>query len=141
MAIYNSDNIVYNTAVAAGGPAGAVLSAFATVPCTAAPSTADTLNFFDLPAGARVLFAVIEATDMDTNVSPALTLNIGDSGSAARFFAATNVAQAGTLSTAITVTGQGHKYTQKTRITGVAANNAATAAAGSVTLTFFYVVE
>lgn len=141
MAIYNSDNIVNKTGVAGGGVAGAVLCAHATVSCTAAPSTTDTLNFFRLPAGARVLLAVLEATDMDTNVSPSLTLNIGDSGSAARYFSASTVAQAGTLSSAIATAGHGHKYTQRTVITGVAQANAATGAAGTVTLTMFYVVE
>lgn len=140
MATYNSSNITNSTGVAGGGAYGSVLSAHATVTCTAAPSTADTLNFFDLPAGARVLLAVLEATDMDTG-GPTLTLNIGDADSAARLFSASTVAQAGTLSSAIATGGAGYKYTSKTRITGVAQANATTPAAGSVTLTVFYVVE
>lgn len=141
MATYNSDNIVYRTGVAGGGPAGAVLCAFATVTCDAAPATTDTINFFDLPAGARVLLAVLESSDMDTDVSPTLTLNVGDSGSAARYFSASTVGQAGTLSTAIATAGHGNKYTQTTRITGVAQANATAGAAGTLTLTMFYVVE
>lgn len=141
MAVYNSDNVYFNKSVAGGGPAGAVLSAHATVVCGAAPTTSDTLNFFDLPGNARVLLAVLEATDMDTNVSPTITLNIGDSGSAARYFSASTVAQAATLSTAIATAGAGYKTTAITRITGVAQANATTGAAGSVTLTIFYVVE
>lgn len=141
MATYNSDNVTYNRGVAAGGPAGAVLCAFATVTCDAAPATTDTINFFDLPAGARVLLAVLESSDMDTDVSPTLTLNVGDSGSAARYFSASTVGQAGTLSTAIATAGHGNKYTQTTRITGVAQANATAGAAGTLTLTMFYVVE
>lgn len=141
MAIYNSDNVYFNKAVAAGGPAGAVLAAHATVVCGAAPSTTDTLNFFDLPGDARILLAVVEATDMDTNVSPAITLNIGDAGSATRLFSAVTVAQAGTLSSAISTAGAGYKTSGITRIKGVAQTNAATGAAGSVALTIFYVVE
>lgn len=141
MATYNSDNVTYNRGVAAGGPAGAVLCAFATVTCGAAPSTSDTINFFDLPAGARVLLAVLESSDMDTDVSPTLTLNVGDSGSATRYFSASTVGQAGTLSTAIATAGHGYKTTQVTRITGVAQANATAGAAGTLTLTMFYVVE
>ena len=141
MPIYNSENVRLKTGVAAGGPAGAVLCAHAVVTCGAAPTTADTINFFDLPAGSRVLLAVLEASDMDTNVSPSLTLNVGDSGSATRLFSASNVAQAGTLSTAITVAGHGQKYTSKTRIVCVPQANAATGAAGTVKLTVFYTVE
>lgn len=141
MAVYNSDNVVYNKPVAGGGTAGAVLCAHATVTCGAAPTTSDTLKFFDLPANARVLFAVLEATDMDTNAAPTITLDIGDSGSAARFFSASTVAQAGTLSSALATAGHGHKYTQTTRITGTANANPTTGAAGSVTLTMLYVIE
>lgn len=140
MAIYNSTNVANKTGVASGGPAGNVLVAYAEVTCTAAPSTADTINFFDLPAGARVIQATLEATDMDTG-GPTLTLNVGDAGSATRLFSASTVAQAGTLSTAIAVAGQGYKYTSKTRITGVAQANATTPAAGTLYLTVLYVVE
>lgn len=123
------------------GLAANVKVARATVACSSAPSTSDTLNFFYLPAGARVHLAVLEATDMDTSGSPSLTLNIGDSGDADRLFAASNVAQTGTLSQAIATTGADHLYTDKTLITGTAAANAATGAAGSVTLTVFYTIE
>jgi hypothetical protein len=129
------------TGVSAGGEAGGVKVAYAEIACTAAPSTTDALQFFYLPAGARVLQATLEATDMDTNVSPSLTLNIGDAGSATRLFSASTVGQAGTSSTAVAVTGQGYKYTSKTLITGVAQANAATGAAGTVYLTILYVVE
>lgn len=141
MATYVSDNVRLKTGVPAGGSVGDVKVAFAEVACTAAPSTSDALQFFYLPAGARVVSATLEATDMDTNVSPTLTLNIGDSGSASRLFSASTVGQAGTAAAATAVGGLGYKYTSKTLITGVAANNAATGAAGSVYLTVLYVVE
>lgn len=141
MATYISDNVRLKKGVSAGGPAGNVLVAYGEVACTAAPSTTDTLEFFYLPAGARVLQATLEATDMDTNVSPSLTLNIGDAGGVDRLFAASTVGQAGTASTAVATTGAGYKYTSKTKITGVANANAATGAAGTVYLTVLYVVE
>lgn len=141
MATYNSTNVANKTGVSSGGPAGNVLVAYAEVVCSSAPSTSDTVNFFDLPAGARVLLAVLESTDMDTNGSPTLTINVGDSGDADRIFAASTVGQTGALSSALAVTGAAYKYTAKTRITGVANANAATGAAGSLYLTVFYVVE
>lgn len=141
MATYNSSNVQNKTGVASVAAAGVLHCAYAEVTCTAAPSTTDTINFFDLPAGARVILAVLESTDMDTNGSPTLTLNVGDSGDADRIFAASTVGQAGTLSSAIAVTGSGNKFTTKTRITGVANANAATGAAGTLYLSVFYVVE
>ncbi len=140
MATYSAAN--YLTApVFAHGPAGNVKVERAAVSCTAAPSTSDTINFFYLPAGARVHLAILESTDMDTNGSPSLTINVGDSGDADRLFAASTVAQAGTLSTAIATTGGDASYSAKTLITCTAANNAATGAAGTLTLTVFYSVE
>jgi len=141
MAVYNSTKVRDKAGVAAGGPAQVVLSAYAEVACSSAPSTADTVNFFDLPAGARVLHAYLESTDMDTGGSPSLTINVGDAGSANRFFAASTVGQAGTASSAIAVAGLNYKYTTKTRITATAQANAATGAAGTLYLSMFYVVE
>lgn len=142
MATYNSPQYAANEAVPSpAGLANNVKVARAAVVCTSAPSTSDTLRFFYLPAGARVHLAVLESTDMDTNVSPTLTLNIGDAGDADRLFAASTVGQAGTLSTAIATTGADYLYTSKTLITGVAAANAATGAAGTLTLTVFYTIE
>jgi hypothetical protein len=141
MATYNSTNIQNKTGVAAGNVAGMVHCAYAEVVCSSAPSTSDTLNFFYLPANARIVGATLEATDMDTNVSPTLTLNIGDSGSATRLFSASTVGQAGTAAAATAVAGLHYKTTAKTLITGVAQANAATGAAGSVYLSVLYIVE
>lgn len=139
MATYNSDQI--SAAPATHGLSANAKAAYFSVTCAAAPSTSDTINFGYLPAGARIVLAVLEASDMDTNGSPTLTLNVGDSGDADRLFAASTVGQAGTVSTAIAAAGDGYQYTTKTLLTGTAANNAATGAAGTINLTVFYVVE
>lgn len=141
MATYSSPEVTNAVPTAGHGLASTVKVARATVTCTAAPTTSDTLNFFDLPAGARVLFAYLEASDMDTAGSPTITLNIGDSGSASRLFSASTVAQAGTASSAIAVAGLNQLYTSKTRITGTAAANATTGAAGTVDLLVMYRIE
>lgn len=141
MATYNAPGITANAPALSPGLAGQAKVATATVTCSAAPSTSDTLNFFDLPAGSRIHLAVLSASDMDTNGTPTITLNVGDAGSAARLFSAATVAQAGTASTALATTGVGTLLTSKTRITGTAQANAATGAAGTVTLSVLYTVE
>jgi hypothetical protein len=141
MATYSSSAYTNNDPIPLHGLGGSVKVKRAVVSCTAAPSTSDTLNFFYMPNGARVHLAILEADDMDTNGTPTLTLNVGDSGSATRLFSASTVGQAGTLSSAIATAGGDYLYTAKTLVTGVAANNAATGAAGTVTLTVFYTVE
>lgn len=140
MAAYNATN--YATLPASShGFAGNCKVKHWTVSPTAALTTSDTFSFGYLPAGARVVMAVLEATDMDTNGTPTLTINVGDLGDADRIFAASTVGQAGTLSTAIATTGAGYQYTSKTLITGAPNANAATGAAGTINLTVFYVVE
>jgi hypothetical protein len=133
MATYNSDMIAQNN-VRVGPHVGiSTMSFFATVSCTAAISTSDTANFFVVPKGFRVMYALLYATDMDTG-GPTLTINIGDSGDADRIFAASAVGGTGTLSTAMAVTAAGYLYTADTTITGIANANATTPAAGTITL-------
>lgn len=141
MATYSSTVYTNAQGPLSHGLAGELKAAYASITCTAAPSTSDTINFFYLPAGARVVLAILEASDMDTNGSPTLTLNVGDAGDPDRLFAASTVGQAGTLSTAIAVTGSAYQYTSKTLITGVANANSATGAAGTIDLSVFYIVE
>jgi hypothetical protein len=141
MATYSSSDYTNKAPFASHGLAKDLKSVFWTVTCAASPATTDTINFGYLPKNARIVLAVLESTDMDTNGSPTLTLNVGDSGSAARLFSASTVGQAGTLSSAIATTGAGYITTDKTLITGVAQANAATGAAGTLYLTVFYTVE
>lgn len=141
MATYRSASVTNREAVAGPGIARSCKVAHFTVSCDAAPATTDTIQFGYVPAGARIVLAVLEATDMDTNGVPTLTLNVGDAGDADRLFAASTVGQAGTLSTAIATAGNGHQYTAKTLLTGTAANNAATGAAGTLNLTVFYTID
>ncbi len=123
------------------GFGGSMKVAFGEIVCSAAPTTSDPLEFFELPAGARVVGGFLEADDLDTGGSPSIALNIGDAGDADRFFAASTVAQAGTASTALAVAGLGHRFADRTLITGVASANAATGAAGNIRLALFYVLD
>lgn len=142
MATYKSTQATAPIASAKGhGLAGNVKAVHWSVSCTAAPTTSDAIQFGYVPKNARVILAVLESTDMDTNGSPSLTINVGDSGDADRLFAASTVGQAGTLSSAIAVAGGGYKYTDKTLITGVAAANAGTGTSGTLYLSLFYVIE
>jgi hypothetical protein len=141
MATYSSSLYTNKTPEASHGLANNVKVAYASVTCTAAPATTDTINFFYLPAGARVLLATLKASDMDTNGSPALTINVGDAGSATRYFSGSTVGQAGTEAAMTLVGGHDYANTARTLVTGVAGVNAATGAAGTVELMMLYVVE
>jgi hypothetical protein len=98
-------------------------------------------HFGRVPKYARIVDALLEATDMDTNGSPTLAFNIGDSGDADRLFAATTAGQAAGITRMTAVTGFGHRYDDETLITGAPSTNAATGAAGTLALYLFYVIE
>lgn len=104
------------------------------VSITAAAANLDTFDFGVVPKGFRLLGATLEATDIDTNGSPTVTINVGDSGDADRIFVASTVGQAGTLSSAIAVTGFGFQYTADTVITGAIPTGPATGATGTLYL-------
>lgn len=136
----------YNSPIATKAPFGHGLSGnvkgyFTEVTFAAAPTTSDPINFFKVPAGFRVLGAILEASDMDTDGTPTITLNVGDSGSATRLFSASTVAQAGTSAVATAVTGIFHQYTTETTITGVAQANATAGASGTLRLCVYGLLE
>lgn len=72
---------------------------------TAALAVNDTIDLFKLHPRFRVLGGGIKATDLDTGGSPTITFDVGDSGDPDRYFAASNVGQAGTVSTTLAATG------------------------------------
>lgn len=101
----------------------------------------DDVGLFYLPAGAVVVGATIAATDMDTNGTPTLAIDVGDSADEDRIFAASTVGQAGTLSTAMARTGFLAKYTAKTQLRAYIQTAAATGAAGTLYVAVSYFVD
>lgn len=140
MATYQSLDVSARKPVPGSSHAGAAITLYYEVACTAAPATTDAIQFGYVPAGFRLASATLEATDMDTG-GPTLTLNVGDAGSATRIFSASTVAQAGTAAVASAVAGLGYQWTAKTLITGVAQANATTPAAGTLYLTLIGTID
>jgi hypothetical protein len=101
----------------------------------------DDVGLFAVPAGAVVVGATLSATDMDTNGTPTLAIDIGDSADEDRIFAASVVGQAGTLSQAMARTAHLYKYTAETQLRAYIQTAAATAAAGTLTFSLFYFID
>jgi len=101
----------------------------------------DDVGLFYVPAGAVIVGAMVSATDMDTNGSPTLAFDIGDSADEDRIFAASAVGQAATLSQAIARTAHLYKYTAETQIRAYIQAVSATPAAGTLTFSLFYFVD
>lgn len=141
MTTYNSTQYATKQSPSTHGLSGNVKVAYSTVATPSTLTTTDTLNMHYLPAGARVLYSLLKSSDLDTNGTPTIALNVGDAGSASRYFSASTVGQAGTASTATAAGGLDYANTSKTLVTIVPSTGVATGAAGTVELTQFYVVE
>jgi hypothetical protein len=107
----------------------------------------DTFDICRLPKGARVLDIILSATDMDTNGTPTLVIDVGDSGDTDRFIDGATVGQgagtirAGNVAGSAATLAAHTAYTAETLIYGTIATAAATAAAGTITVTVLYAVE
>lgn len=113
--------------------AGAVVKIRAIVAVPSTFTTTDTARMMNLPAGFRITGATIKADDLDS--STGITLNVGDSGSAARLFSASTVGQAATVGQASAATGVNYLTTAVTRIDIVPqAGASGTPAAGNIEL-------
>lgn len=94
-----------------------------------------------LPKGAEVLAVMLDATDMDTNVGPTVTLSIGDAGSDSRFLAANAIAQTGAAVVGPTVEkiGLGFSPTDELLVQVKVKAVSATPVAGTIKYGFWYV--
>jgi len=119
--------------------AGQCLVAYASVAVTDQLASADLIRFFYLPKNAKIVHAVLRATDLDTDGTPAITIDVGWSGSAAGLFSNSTVGQAGTTDT--NCIGNGSSFTDETLIYGTVDTVADVKAAGTVYLTVFYTLE
>lgn len=138
MTTYTSTQLTSNNPMNAHGLSGNMKVAYSTVATPSTFTTTDTANMHYLPAGARVIYSILESTDLDSGTT--ITLNVGDAGSATRYFSASTVGQAGTEAVATATTGIGYSNSAKTLVTVVPAAGPATTA-GTITLIQFYVIE
>ena len=141
MTAYNSTQFAAKNPIPMHGQSGDIQVQYCSVPLSAALTAADTLNFFYLPPNARVHNAILKCTDIDTNGSPTVTLNVGDAALATRYFSASVVGQAGTVDASMQAAGRFFKTTARTLVTGTVQANAATGVAGTLELAIHYVVE
>lgn len=141
MATYQSQQVQDEMPIPSHGEASTVRCQRFKVTIGAALTTADVIQFGYLPKYARVVDAILKGTDMDTNGTPTLAFNVGDSGDVDRLFAASTVGQTATIARMTATTGFGHRYDDATLITGAPSTNAATGAAGTLELFVWYTVE
>jgi len=100
----------------------------------------DTLGLFYVPKGATLKDFRLDSDDLDSNGSPAITLDVGDSGSATRLMSASTIAQAGGRAYALT-TAYGYQFPADTAIFATVHAAAATKQAGNLVATIEYTLD
>lgn len=143
MATYTTQKSqTYGTVIGQGGSRNLVVDTVTVSMTTAMLDNAnDEVELLWVPKGAVFDSAVLSASDMDTNGSPALVIDVGDDSDEDRIFAASTVGQAATLTTAFATTAHGYKWSSATKIKAYIKTAAATGAAGTITFTIRYFVD
>lgn len=143
MATYYTDKSrTFGTRVGHGGHRQ-VLTAEAIVAITTAmiDNANDEVGLFWLPKGAVIVGGQISGTDMDTDGSPGLAIDVGDTDDEDRIFAASAVGQAATFSAAIARAAHLHKYTADTLIKAYVQTAAVAGAAGTLKVSLQYFID
>ena len=76
---------------------GCNVFAIYTFPASGLPTltSGDTINMIQVPAGVTIIGVILDVDKLDGGGSPAIKLNVGDSGSATRYVSQSTVGQAG----------------------------------------------
>lgn len=138
MTTYSSTQVGANTPMYSHGLGGNVKVAYSVVAVPSTFTTTDSASMHFLPPGARVLYSILKADDLDSGTT--ITLNVGDTGSATRYFSASTVGQAATSAVSTAVGGIDYLNTAKTLVS-VVPNAGPATTAGNIYLTQFYVIE
>jgi len=137
MATYTSKQYTNSPKAFVGATPGNTMTFYWEVSISANAANLDAFVFGTVPKGFRLTGATLEATDIDTNGSPTVTINVGDAGDADRLFAASTVGQTGTADRAVAVAGQHYLYTDDTVITGAIPTGPATGTTGTLYLSVY----
>lgn len=124
------------------GISGNVKTMYASYSVVAALALNDVIDMFKVPVNARITGIALKASDLDTNGSPAIVLDVGDAGDTDRLIDGATIGQAGGTSTAlVSSTGQFYQYTAETMISVLVQVAPATSATtGTIELAVTYVM-
>lgn len=101
----------------------------------------DDVGLFYVPKGAVITGAKASCTDVDTDASPAVVIDVGDAADEDRIVAAATIGQAATLTDVLAPAGHLYKYTAKTQLRAYIKTAAATGAAGTLKVQVEYFVD
>lgn len=142
MAVYTHQNAVApneRTNLSAGQPV--VAHAKFMLPATGLVA-GDMIRLTRVPAGAKVMNVFVRAEKLDVGGAPAIAFNLGDMANPTRFFAASNVGQAGgVVELAISAAVKGFEYPTVDTIVATITTAPQTQAPGTALEVFVTVYE
>lgn len=94
----------------------------------------DTFVGPSIPAGHSLVGIILSATDLDTDVSPTVTLSVGITGTLTKFISSSTVAQAGGIARMSVGAALGYTPTSDTPVVISVTDAATAAAAGTLKL-------
>jgi len=107
---------------------------------TAAPALNDVFEMVRVPSGATIINVMLTATDIDTDGSPTVVLDVGDGSDTDRYIDGATIGQAGGITAALNVnTGFLNAYTAEDTIDVLVQAGPATGAAGTLKLAVTYI--
>lgn len=140
MATFQSSRVQNKTKPHAGAGSQEIV-VFASYTFASAPAVNDVVEMVSVPAGATITGITLGSTDMDTNVTPTLVLDVGDGDDTDRFIDGATIGQAGGASSAFAVAGFGYTYTANDTIDVLIQAGPATGAVGTLTMRVAYVLN
>lgn len=119
-----------------------ITSVTATYTQSAAFVVNDVVQMVKVPMGATILEVILSTTDLDTDATPAIVLEVGDGGDVDRYIAGSTVGQAGGLVRLSAHGGHGYTYTADDTI-DIKVSTAPDAGStdGTLTLTVIYTMQ
>lgn len=116
-----------------------IVSVHGTYELAAALVADDVIQMVKIPAGARIVDMTLAADDLDSNVSPAIVLAVGDGTTADRFITGSTIGQGSGIQKLNQVDGMGYVYTAADTIDVKVTTGPATGAtSGTINLTVVY---
>lgn len=105
---------------------------------TATPALNDVVQMVKIPAGAKILDIVLTSTDIDTNGSPTVVLDVGDGSDTDRFIDGSTIGRTGGVERLNAHAGHLYEYTADDTIDVLIQAGPATGAVGTFKLAVTY---
>jgi hypothetical protein len=139
MATFNMTRITGANARQGAGTSGALNCLAATITTTSALALNDVIQSPQLPVGAVVVDVLLQTTDLDTNGTPLISLDVGYGGDVDYFIALSQIGRTAGVARAAAVTAAPLTLAANDTIDILVSAAPATGVAGTLNLVVYYI--